>query len=178
MHSKTKFPKISAGLWSSIVMLCMFSRYFWNAPCRWKHLPQMLLCSLGRSCLALLSLTFLAIHDIWVKGSCVSLGCRLVLHAKSKYTLGPKLVFMSRVFFSIRIPGYFQAFGKKHPQALMHSGRCVIFEKKNPKFRLPRWVTTTEEDLPSPTHAPYSRARMYSLASLSLHVDWELMARM
>ncbi len=34
------------------------------------------------------------------------------------------------ILFSIRVPEYFQEFRKRHPQALVHFGRCVIFAKK------------------------------------------------
>ncbi len=37
----------------------------------------------------------------------------------------------SIVFFSIHIPRYFQKFRKRHPQALIHSGSCVIFKNKS-----------------------------------------------
>ncbi len=52
--------------------------------CRWKHLPRMFWCSLGRSCLTLLALAFLGIHDVRVKGSHVSPVCRLVSCATIK----------------------------------------------------------------------------------------------
>ncbi len=85
---------------------------------------RMLSCSLWRSCFASFALAFLVIRDVRVN-------CCLVSHAKIKYTLGHLLSSLfSIVFFSIRIPRYFQEFGKRHPQALIHSGRRVIFKKK------------------------------------------------
>ncbi len=65
----------------------------------------------------------------------------------------------------------------------MYAKNCNNLEHKNKSssyfrpnhFNLPTWMTT-EEDLPSPMHSPYSRFRMYALALLSLLVDWELMA--
>ncbi len=79
---------------------------------------------------------FLVVRDVRVKGSLVSPGYRFVSCAKIKYTFGHILIFIHNSFFQSGILGYFQEFGKRHPQVLIHSRRCVIFEKKNPKFRL------------------------------------------
>ncbi len=92
--------------------------------------PRMLLCSLKRLCLASLALAFLTVRDVRVKGSRVSPGCRLVSRAKIKCTLGHVPAFIFDRFFSVRLSRYFQEFGKRHPQALIHSERCIIFEKK------------------------------------------------
>ncbi len=66
--------------------------------------------------------------------------CLAWLSPRIKYTLGHILVFIFNSFFSIRIPGYFQEFGKRHLQVLIHSMRN--FRKKNPKFRIPRTLAT------------------------------------
>ncbi len=97
--------------------------------CRWKHSLRTLSCNLWCSCLALLDLAFLVVHDAQVKESRASPSCRLVSRAKIRYTLGHTLVFIFDRFFSIRIPGYFQEFGKRYAQVSIHSGRCVIFKK-------------------------------------------------
>ncbi len=61
-----------------------------------------------------------------------------VITAKIKYTLGHTiLVFIFDSFLLIHIPGYFQEFGKKHPQGLIQSGRYIIFEKKIQNFNYP-----------------------------------------
>ncbi len=62
----------------------------------------MLLCNLECSCLASLALAYLVVHDVWVKGSCVSPGCRLVARTKIKYTLGHILVFIFNSFTNAR----------------------------------------------------------------------------
>ncbi len=52
--------------------------------------------------------------------------------------LSDTLVFIfDSIFFSICNLRYFQEFGKRHPHALIHSGRCVIFEKKIQNFDYP-----------------------------------------
>ncbi len=100
-------------------------------------LPWMLSYNLGCSCCASLALTFLVVHDVRVKVSHVSPGFRFMLRTKIKYIFGHILIFIFNIFFSIHIPGYFQEFGKRHPQALIPSERCVIFEKKIQNFDYP-----------------------------------------
>ncbi len=107
--------------------------------CRCKHSLRMLSSSFGCLRLASFALTFLRVHDVQVKGSCVSPGCRLVSHSKIKYTLGHILVFIFYSFFN-PIPGYFQEFGKRHPQTLIHSGRCAIFEKQKSKISITLYI--------------------------------------
>ncbi len=94
----------------------------------------MLSCSIGRSCLTSLALAFLTVCDVRVKGSRLAVtSC----HTPKSNTLPDTYASLfSIVFFSIRIPRYFQEFGKRHPQALIQSGRCVIFKKKKSKISI------------------------------------------
>ncbi len=123
-------------------------------------LPWMLSCSLRRWCLTSLALAFLVVRDVRVKGSHVLPNCRLVLHTKIKYTLGHILVFIFDSFFQSAFPDIFRSLERGIDRRSYIRGGCVIFEKKNPKFQLPR-TSATEN----------SRFRMYTLALLSLLMD-------
>ncbi len=125
----------------------------------------MLSCSLGCSCLASLDLAFLEVRDIQVKGSHVLPGCRLVSHAKMRYTLRHILVFIFDSFFN----PHFRIFSGVREEAsagFNAFGEVCNFRKKSLKFRLP--PTSPTENF---THAPYSCSCMYALALLSLFVD-------
>ncbi len=105
---------------------------------RWKHSPWMLSCSLKRSCLALLAVAFLAVCDVWVKGVRASNPAVASCHTSKSNTLSDTYSSLFSLFlFSNRIPKYFQKFGKRHPQALIDSERCVIFETKIQNFDYP-----------------------------------------
>ncbi len=95
--------------------------------------PRMLPCSLGRSCLIPFALSFLTVLNVWVKGSRVSPSFASC-HPPKSNTLSDTYSSLFLIVFSIRVPRYFQEFGKKHPQALIHLGRCVIFNKKVQNF--------------------------------------------
>ncbi len=72
--------------------------------CRWKHLPWMLSCNLGRSCLASLAPTFLTVWYPSQNVSCLS-DRRLVSRAKIIYSFGHTLVWFATLTQSSAMPG-------------------------------------------------------------------------